>query len=68
MLEYVLIEQDIVEVEVCRRHHHWQSEHYFLGDQVWFGAIELSLPVTAIYARVTNEDLRTADAASSTGD
>jgi Uma2 family endonuclease len=30
--EYVLIEQDIVDVEVCRRSQGWVSEHYFMGD------------------------------------
>src|SRR5574343_87510 len=30
--EYVLIEQDIVDVEVCRRSEGWVSNHYFLGD------------------------------------
>ncbi|MFM8332870.1 MAG: Uma2 family endonuclease, partial [Candidatus Methylumidiphilus sp.] len=30
--EYVLIEQDFVDVEICRRSRQWQSEHYFLGD------------------------------------
>jgi Uma2 family endonuclease len=56
--EYVLIEQDFVDVEVCRRDNHWQSEHYFLGDEVYFAAIDLRLSVEAIYARVVNEDMR----------
>jgi Uma2 family endonuclease len=56
--EYVLIEQDFVDVEVCRRDNHWQSEHYFLGDEVHFAAIDLRFPVEAIYARVVNEDMR----------
>lgn len=56
--EYVLIEQDFVDVEICRRDNHWQSEHYFLGDQVHFAAIDLSMPVEAIYARVVNEDMQ----------
>ncbi len=56
--EYVLIEQDFVDVEICRRERHWQSEHYYLGDEVHFAAIDLRLPVEAIYARVVNEDMR----------
>lgn len=56
--EYVLIEQDFVDVEICRRAHHWQSEHYYLGDEVYFAAIDLRLPVEAIYARVVNDDMR----------
>lgn len=56
--EYVLIEQDFVEVEVCRSAQHWQSEFYFLGDEVYFAAIDCYLPVKAIYERVNNEDMR----------
>ena len=55
--EYVLIEQDFVEVEVCRRANHWQSEHYFLGDEVRFESIDLTVPVEKIYSRVVNEDM-----------
>ena len=56
--EYVLIEQDFVDVEICRRERHWQSEHYYLGDEAYFAAIDLRLPVEAIYARVVNDDMR----------
>ena len=56
--EYVLIEQDSVDVEICRRANHWQSEHYYLGDVVYFAAIDLHLPVGAIYARVVNPDMQ----------
>ena len=56
--EYVLIEQEFVDVEVCRRDNHWQSEHYYLGDQVYLAAVDLYLPVEAIYARVANEDMQ----------
>jgi Uma2 family endonuclease len=55
--EYVLIEQDFVEVEVSRRDNHWQSEHYFLGDEVRFESIDLSVPVERIYSRVVNEEM-----------
>ncbi|MCB1806938.1 MAG: Uma2 family endonuclease, partial [Candidatus Competibacteraceae bacterium] len=34
--EYVLIEQDFVDVEVVRKSQNWQSFHYFLGDEVTF--------------------------------
>ena len=57
--EYVLIEQDFVDVEVCRRSEGWVSNHYFLGDEVSFESIRLTLPVEEIYARVENEDVRT---------
>ena len=55
--EYVLVEQDFVDVEVCRRNNHWQSEHYYLGDQVYLAAVDLHVPVEAMYARVQNEDM-----------
>lgn len=57
--EYVLIEQDIVDVEVCRRSQGWQSEHYFMGDDVTFEAIALTLSVHDIYERVQNDDVST---------
>jgi Uma2 family endonuclease len=56
--EYVLIEQDFVDVEVCRRSTHWQSEHYYLGDTVQLAALELAVTVEALYARVQNEDMQ----------
>lgn len=56
--EYVLIEQDIVDVEVCRRSEGWVSSHYFMGDAVPLESIGLSLAVEDIYARVENEDVR----------
>jgi len=56
--EYVLIEQEFVDIEVSRRGNHWQPEHYYLGDQVYFAALDLSLPVEDIYARVANDDMQ----------
>ena len=44
--EYVVIE-------------HWQSEHYFLGDEAYFESIDLRLPVAVIYERVENADVLT---------
>ena len=55
--EYVLIEQDFAEIEVCRRNNQWISEHYFLGDDVTFESIDLTLSVEAIYRRVQNQDV-----------
>jgi hypothetical protein len=54
-----LIEQDIVDVEVCRRSQGWVSNHYFLGDEVFFECVNLTLSVADIYARVDNDDVRT---------
>lgn len=56
--EYVLIEQDIVDIEVCRRSQGWQPEHYFMGDDICFAAIDLTVSVNEIYERVINEDVR----------
>lgn len=56
--EYVLIEQDIVDVEVCRRSEGWVSKHYFLGDEVTFESVGLTLPVEDIYYRVDNDDVK----------
>lgn len=55
--EYVLIEQDFVDVEIIRRRTGWQSEHYFLGEDVTFEAAELTMSVEDIYYRVDNSDV-----------
>lgn len=57
--EYVLIEQDFVDIEVIRRKDNWGSTHYFLGDEVTFESIDLTLKVEDIYHRVNNEDMVT---------
>jgi Uma2 family endonuclease len=57
LLEYVLIEQDIVDIEVVRKSEGWQSKHYFLGDNVSFDSVGLTLSVEEIYDRVDNEDM-----------
>jgi Uma2 family endonuclease len=56
--EYVLIEQDFVEIEVCRKADGWKSTYYFLNDDITFTSIDLTLPVIEIYQRVDNEDMR----------
>ncbi len=55
--EYVLIEQDFVDVEVLRKNDDWKSRHYFLGDAVRFESIDLSISVEEIYFRVQNQDM-----------
>ena len=55
--EYVLIEQDFVDVEICRRSEGWVSKHFFMGDEVTFESVDLTLSVTDIYARVENDDV-----------
>jgi Uma2 family endonuclease len=56
--EYVLIEQDIVDIEICRRNQSWQPQHYFMGDDITFEAIDLTLSVNDIYERVINDDVQ----------
>ena len=55
--EYVLIEQDFVDVEVCRCSEGWVSHHYFMGDSVTFESVDLTLSVVDIYERVDNDDV-----------
>lgn len=57
LLEYVLIEQDFVDIEIIRRRTGWQSEHFYLGDSLTFESIALTLTVEDIYARVNNPEL-----------
>lgn len=55
--EYVLVEQDVVEVIIRRRCSNWISEEFFLGDNVTFESINLTLTVADIYDRVQNEEM-----------
>jgi len=56
--EYVLIEQDRVEIQVFRRADNWQSSYYYIDDDITFTSIGLTLPVLEIYQRVENDDMR----------
>lgn len=58
LLEYVMIEQDIVSIEVLGRNNDWKTEYYCLGDSVTFSSINLTLTVEEIYERVDNGDMR----------
>lgn len=58
LLEYVLIEQDHVEIEIFRRSQNWFAEHYFLGDALELESVGLTIDVADIYRRVDNEDMR----------
>ncbi|MFZ2725361.1 MAG: hypothetical protein WAX77_03825 [Methylococcaceae bacterium] len=42
---------------MCRHSNHWQPQHYFLGDEVYFESIDFSLPVAEIYRWVDNEKM-----------
>lgn len=57
LLEYILVEQDFVDIEVLRKNDDWKSKHYFLGDNVNFESIDLSISVEDIYNRVQNQDM-----------
>ncbi len=56
--EYVLIEQDRVEIEVFRKAQGWQSAYYYIDDDITFTSIDLTLPVLELYQRVENDDMR----------
>ncbi len=55
--EYVLIQQDFVDIQVIRRSEGWLQKHYFLGDEITFESIGLTLSVEDIYHRVQNDDM-----------
>jgi len=55
--EYVLVEQDFVDITVYRLSDDWRPTHYFLGDNILFESIGLTLSVEDIYHRVKNEDM-----------
>lgn len=56
--EYMLVEQDFVEVEFWRRYgQHWELSVYYLGDSITFESIALTLTVEDIYDSVENEEV-----------
>lgn len=55
--EYVLVEQDFVEVEILRRAQGWRSENYYLGDEGVLDSIGVVLSVVEIYQRVDNVEM-----------
>jgi len=55
--EYVLIEQDKGEIEVFSRQDGWQASYYYLGDDITFRSLGVTVPVSAIYEQVNNEDV-----------
>lgn len=57
MQEYVLVEQDFVDIEVVRRSRGWQSERFYLGDSILFESIGLTLTVEEIYDRINLPEL-----------
>ena len=55
--EYVLIEQDKGEIQVFRKKDQWQSFYYYLGDDITFSSLGVTVPVEDIYYQVNNEDV-----------
>ena len=55
--EYVIIEQDYVDVAVFRKSDDWRPTNYFLGDDIHFESIDLTLSVEEIYRSVQNDDM-----------
>lgn len=56
--EYVLIEQGRCEIEVSRRSDNWRSLFYYLGDDINFESIGITLSVEDIYYQTGLEDLK----------
>ncbi|MEZ5537436.1 MAG: Uma2 family endonuclease [Thiolinea sp.] len=56
--EYVLIEQDFVEIQVLRRRNGWRLESYYLGQSIALDSVQAELTVEAIYHKVNNGDVR----------
>ncbi len=55
--EYVLIEQDKGEIEVFSRKDVWQPCFYYLGDDIVFHSLNVTVRVEDIYYQVDNEDV-----------
>lgn len=56
--EYVLIEQDFVDIEVVKREPNgWSTARYYLGDSISLTSIGLTISVEDIYYRVQNNDV-----------
>jgi len=56
--EYVIIEQDVADITVYRKSDDWRSTHYFLGEEIHFESIDLTIPVSEIYLHVENDDVK----------
>jgi Uma2 family endonuclease len=55
--EYVLIEQDRGEIQVFSKKDQWQSFYYYLGDDIAFCSLGVTVRVEDIYYQVNNEDV-----------
>ncbi len=50
--EYVLVEQDIMNIKIYRRSDNWSPTTYLEGDDVEFQSIGLTVPIAEIYERI----------------
>ncbi len=55
--EYVIVEQDLCEINVFRKKQDWQPTVYFLGDTIKFASIGISMSVEDIYYHVNNKNM-----------
>ena len=57
--EYILIEQDFVEIErwYKTQDNHWEQSVHYLGDDITFASLNLTVTVEDIYRRVKNADM-----------
>lgn len=55
--EYVLIEQDKGEIQVFSRADAWRLCYYYLGDEITFRSLNVTVRVEDIYYQVDNEDV-----------
>jgi len=55
--EYVLIEQDICEIQVFKKSEDWRCSFYFLSDVINFSSINVSISVEDIYYQIDNEEV-----------
>lgn len=53
---YVLIEQDFCEIQILSCAAGFIPQYYYLGDEITFSALNVTIAVTDIYDRIDNED------------
>ena len=53
---YVLVEQDFCEISVLSRAEGFIPQYYYLGDDIDFPIINVSVSVNEVYDRIENED------------
>ena len=55
--EYIIVEQDICQIEVLRKNDSWRTTVYFLGDEITFESINVTVSVEDIYYQIENDDI-----------